>query len=181
MGACVVGFLLAQPAYSQICPCDYFSASQNAEIAGYLNAVEVHHVDTVPNSIRVGRLDVAIGDLNYALERFPNHPQALQLVGMVAQMRKQTPVAISFYQKAINLYPQYALTRAQYGLFLVTTGDVDGGIQMLKQSVEMDPKAPAGYAGLAHAYAKKGDRAKAGEAANKARELGFNGKLPDGL
>ena len=44
--------------------------------------------------------------------------------------------------------------------------------------VPQDPKLAVGYAGLAHAYAKKGDRAKAREAADKARELGFTGQLP---
>jgi len=88
---------------------------------------------------------------------------------------------VSYFERAIALFPQHALTRAQYGLFLVSTNNVDAGIENLKQSIEMEPKLAAGYGGLAHAYVKKGDIEQARIAAQRARELGFNGKLPDGL
>ena len=176
---CIVCILLsAAPGYAQI---DYFSAAQSPDHERYLQQVDNFHTNKVPDSIRVGRLDVAMADLHYALERFPNHPKALQLVGMVAQMRKQTAVAVSYFENALRLFPQHALTHAQYGLFLTTTGQTDEGIEMLKQSIEIDPTLAASYAGLAHAYAKKGDMEQAREAARKARELGFRGQLPAGF
>lgn len=70
---------------------------------------------------------------------------------------------------------------AQYGLFLIGNGNLDEGIGQFNQSIVIDPKSAAGNAGLAHAYAKKGNMTKAREAANKAREFGFTGQLPPGL
>ncbi|HWP23820.1 MAG TPA: hypothetical protein VNM15_06495 [Candidatus Binatia bacterium] len=96
-------------------------------------------------------------------------------------MAKKTAIAVTYFERAIALFPQYAITRAQYGLFLVSINDVDGGIENLKRSVEMDPKLAMGYVGLARAYEKKGDLEHAREAAKKARELGFEGKLPIGI
>ena len=158
---------------------DYFTADKT--YGSYLTILESAHVATVPRSMSQARLDNALNDIKYTLDRFPNHPVSLQQLSMVAQLTKNTTLATSYFERAVSLYPQYALTRAQYGLFLVSTNNVDAGIEKLKQSIEIEPKLPAGYAGLAHAYAKKGDMTKAREAAGKARELGFTGKLPDGL
>ena len=158
---------------------DYFTADKSP--GSYLTIMESAHVVVIPNWISQGRLDNAIGDIKYSLDRFPNHPISLQQLGLVAQMTKNISLAVTYFERAIALFPQYALTRAQYGLFLVGINYVDAGIERLKQSVEMDPKLPAGYAGLAHAYAKKGASEQAREAAKKARELGFAGKLPAGF
>ena len=158
---------------------DYFTADK--AYGSYLSIVESAHVATVSRSMIQARLDSALGDIQYTLNRFPNHPVSLQQLSMVAQLTKNTTLATSYFERAVGLYPQYALTRAQYGLFLVSINNVDAGIEKLNQSIEIEPQLPAGYAGLAHAYAKKGNMTKAREAAGKARELGFTGKLPDGL
>jgi len=159
---------------------DYFTAQQDGK-GEYLRILESAHVNTVPHSISINRLDNALGDLKYTLERFPNHPRGLQLMGVVSQILKKPGLAVSYYHKAIEQFPRYAVTRAQFGLYLVGIGDLDDGINMLIQSVEIDPRFPGGHAGLAHAYAKKGEMSNARDAAAKARELGFKGQLPPGL
>lgn len=167
-------------------PYDYFG-SHDAAVQFYMRQAEQHHIEknnagkSVYDNIRAGHYFAAIGDLQYVLERIPNHPLALQLVGTVSQLTKKTSLGIEYFENAIKLYPQHALTWAQYGLFLTTIGSVSEGIDRLTKSIEMDPKLAAGHAGLAHAYAKKGDMNKAREAAQKARELGFKGQLPAGI
>ena len=84
-------------------------------------------------------------------------------------------MAIERYKKAIEQFPRYALTHAQYGVYLVGIGNVDEGIEMLKRSIEIDPKLAAGYGGLTHAHVRKGEWDDAGVAATTARELGFSG------
>jgi predicted Zn-dependent protease len=100
-------------------------------------------------------MDNALGNIKYTLDRFPNHPMSLQQLSMVVQMTKNTTLAMNYFEKTITLYRQYALTQVQYGLFLVSTNNIDAGIERLTQATEMDPKLPTGHAGLAHAYAKK--------------------------
>jgi Tfp pilus assembly protein PilF len=158
---------------------DYFTADKSP--GSYLTIVESAHVKVIQNWITQGRLDNALGDIKYTLDRFPNHPVSLQQLAVVSQMAKKHSVAVAAFERAITSYPQYALTRAQYGFFLVSINNINPGLEHLKQAVEMDPKLAAGYAGLAHAYTKKGDSEQAREAAKKARELGFKGNLPAGL
>lgn len=169
----------SNPTTAQAAGHDYFTAEKCARC--YLTILEGAHVRTVPDWIKKGRLDNAIGDIKYTLDRFPNHPVSLQQLSTLAQITKNTSLAVSYFERAMTLFPQYALTRAQYGLFLVSINNVDAGLEHLKQAVQIEPKLPAGYAGLAHAYAKNSDFEQAREAAKKARELGFTGNLPAGL
>jgi predicted Zn-dependent protease len=175
----IVTLLWLSSAQAQLSTQDYFTADHT--YGSYLTILESAHVNNIPGLINRGQLNGALGDIRYALDRFPNHPVSLQQLSMVAQLTKNTALATSYFERAVSLYPQYALTRAQYGLFLVSINNVDAGIEKFNQSIEIEPKLPAAYAGLAHAYAKKGNITKAREAAGKARELGFTGKLPDGL
>ena len=159
---------------------DYFTAEQDG-VKGYLDNMTINHLDKVTGWIQQGRFDNAVLDLKYVLDRFPNQPRALQLLPVVASLSKNQALAVTYFEKAVRQFPQYALTHAQYGLFLISNGNVDEGIEQFNQSITIDPKSAAGHAGLAHAYAKKGNMEQARDAAKKARELGFNGKLPDGL
>jgi tetratricopeptide (TPR) repeat protein len=159
---------------------DYFTAERDG-VKDYLNNMTINHLKKVPGWIQQGRIGNAVDDLKYVLDRFPNNPQALQLLGMVARLAKNQALAIVYFERAIKQFPQYAITHAQYGLYLVSNGNIDEGLERFNQSIAIDPKLPAGHAGLAHAYAKKGDLTKAREAADKARELGFTGQLPAGL
>jgi tetratricopeptide (TPR) repeat protein len=159
---------------------DYFTADQDG-VKEYLNNMTINHLNKVPGWIQQGRIFNAVDDLKYVLDRFPNNPQALQLLGMVARLAKNQGMAIAYFERAVKQFPQYAITHAQYGLYLVSNGNIDQGLEQFNQCIAIDPKFPAGHAGLAHAYAKKGDLTKAREAADKARELGFAGQLPAGL
>jgi len=159
---------------------DYFTAEQDG-VKDYLNNMTIYHLNKVTGWIQQGRIGDAVADLKYVLDRFPNNPQALQLLPMVARLAKNQSMAISYFEKALKQFPQYAITHAQYGLYLVSNGNVDEGLEQFKQCIAIDSKFAAGHAGLAHAYAKKGDLTKAREAADKARELGFTGQLPAGL
>ena len=180
----VLSVVMGTPAFAQTNPNssghDYFTADQDG-VGNFLRIMTVAHINTIPNWIKQGRISDALADIKYSLDRFPNHPQALQLLPLVARLANNQALARSYFEKAVTRFPQYALTQAQYGLFLVGIGNLDDGIARFNQAIAQDPKLAAGYAGLAHAYVKKGDITKAREATDKARELGFTGRLPPGL
>jgi Tfp pilus assembly protein PilF len=158
---------------------DYFDASKNHVVRQRLQAVERHHMNKdVFDNIASGKYKYALGDIDFTLRYFPNHPRGLQLLTTVAALTKNRALPISYFEKAIALYPTHAITHAQYGWYLVTIGDLDKGIQTLKYAIEMDPKLTAGHVWLAHAYEKKGDNELARQAKERAKELGYNGKLP---
>ena len=157
---------------------DYFTANENPGIQHYLYKVDNAHTNKVLGSIHAERLNVAIGDLKYTLARFPNHPKALSLLKTVAQLTKNSALGIAYYERAIKLYPQYALTHAQYGDYLVAIGQLEAGIEKLLMSTEMDNKLVFAYVGLAKAYYRRGDLEHAKRAAAEARALNYKGKIP---
>jgi Tfp pilus assembly protein PilF len=158
---------------------DYFTTLQADDTSrGYLNIVTMAHTDKIVEWIRQGRLDNAVLDVRYTLDRFPNHPKGLQMAGIVAQLTKKPSLAVYYFERALKLYPQYAITHTQYGAYLVGIGETDAGIARLKEAVEIDPKLPAAYVLLAKAYNKNGNLELARQAAEKAKELGYKGEVP---
>jgi Tfp pilus assembly protein PilF len=158
---------------------DYFDASKHRIVKQRLYNVERNHLNKgLIQNITSGNYKYALADINFALRYFPNHPTGLHLLTTVAALTKNRALPTPYFEKAIALYPSHAITHAQYGWFLVTMGDLENGLQKLKHAVEMDPKLTAGHAWLAHAYEKKGDLELARQAKERAKELGYNGKLP---
>jgi predicted Zn-dependent protease len=161
---------------------NFFAASQNEALRGLLLNIRVHHFKPCPHSpqgtyhdIAIGRYDYAKEDLTYILERFVNDPVALQLITPITLATKDHAWGISRFEHALRWYPNYAMTHAQYGAYLVDIGNVPGGIEKLETAVKMDPKLVAGYVWLSKAYSKHGKADLARQAAEKAKELGYKG------
>jgi predicted Zn-dependent protease len=158
---------------------DYFVAHRDPQIKDYLDKVENAHMNRSSSNPKgqladfmEGKYGNAISDLKYVLERFPNHPKALMLIGMAAKLSKTPSVALEYFERATKLFPQYALTRAQYGEYLVGIGRIAEGISMLQRATEIDPKLAIAYDWLSKAYIKVGEQELARRAAEKAKELG---------
>jgi len=163
---------------------NYFAANQTEDLKLLLGHVQNNHLKPCPHSpggiyedIAKGRYDYAKGDIIFILERFVNHPTALQLMTPVARASKQSGWPIERFEYALKWYPNYAITHAQYGWYLVESDNVPAGIQKLETAVKMDPKLIACYVWLSKAYVKQGNSEAARQAADKARELGYKGQL----
>ena len=163
---------------------NYFVASQTEQLRLHLYQVTTHHIKPCPHSpegtyhdIAIGRYDYAKDDIDYTLERIVNHPAALQLVTPVVLATKQQAWGMEKFEYALKWYPNYAVTHAQYGEYLVAIGSLPAGIEQLKAAVQMDPKLIAGYVWLNQAYTKQGNRDLAVQAGDKARALGYKGEL----
>ncbi len=158
---------------------NYFTADHSP--SSYLKVLEANHVNTFQARVSKGDMNLVWGDIIYTLDRFANHPQGLQQLSQMAQLLKRNAIAIKYFQMAVDLYPQNAITWVQYGMFLLAINQVDDSIQKLQQAVAVDAKFAPGHAALAHAYVRKKDVEHAREAAMQARDLGFKGQLPAGL
>ena len=161
---------------------NYFATQQNAELKHLLVQVETYHLKPCPHGaggvyedLAKGRYDYMKGDLTYILERFVNHPTALQLMTPVARALKESSWPIERFEYALRWYPSYALTHAQYGAYLIEIGDLTAAIEKLETAIKKDPKLIAGYVWLSKAYSKQGNADLARQAAEKARELGYKG------
>jgi tetratricopeptide (TPR) repeat protein len=151
---------------------DYFTAREHPTSKTYLFNVDGGHTDVIPKWLRENRIDNVLLELRYILDRIPNHPRALQYLSLVARLTKNASFGNAYFQNAIKRFPQYAITHAQYGLYLVQFGQPDAGIELLKKSVEMDPELSLGYAWLARAYFQIGKPDLGRLAASRAKELG---------
>jgi Tfp pilus assembly protein PilF len=155
---------------------DFFAPNRDEIL---LQNVEKYHLG--PNNFwekyRSGKFNYALQELDFVLRYYPNHPKALLLVGSIAKLTQSPSVAIPYYDKALRLFPQYALTHAQYGAFLVEIGNIAGGIAKLKEAIKMDPNLAPARAWLADAYQRKGELELARQEAVRAKELGYRGTI----
>ena len=171
---------LAIPALATEPDRDYFTAEEDPQAQSDLEVNDEHHTNLVLGWIRDARFDRALADIYYVLERWPNHPRALLLLEMVARLSYAPNLPLFHYERALNLYPNYALTHAQFGHYLVEIGKIDLGIHSLKRAVEIDPQLRAAHVWLSQAYDKHGDKVLAKKEAEQARNQGFQGKIsPD--
>jgi Tfp pilus assembly protein PilF len=157
---------------------DYFIPPADPTQKAYLRNAEVNHLDKVMPHLSAGRIQYAIDELRYTLNAFPNHPRALMLLTIVEKVAKKANLGVVNFERALSLYPQYAITHAQYGWYLVESGNLEAGIFKLKQAIEMDAKLVAPHVWLARAYSKSGNAELARQTAEQARALGYNGQIP---
>lgn len=156
---------------------DYFTADDDPQARRDLNLNNEHHTDRVLKWVREGNIPMALEDVKFTLDKWPNHPRALILMEVIARLTHAPSLPILYYEKAINKYPQYAITHAQYGKYLVEIGQVEAGIAKLQHAIDLDPKLPAAHAWLAEAYYEQGKKQLARKSAEQARALGFQGEL----
>lgn len=171
--------ILANPPLGLATPTrDFFTVNEQDDggRAAYdLENIDENHTGRVLKWIRENRLEMALADCKYTLERFPNHPRALVLLESVARLLEVPAIPMPYYIKALSIYPQHALTHAQYGKYLIGVDDLDGAIASLKKSEALDASISATHVWLAEAYSKKGNVELASQEMNKAKALGYKG------
>ena len=156
---------------------DYFSKDRDEHL---LSTVEAYHLtSSFPDLYKAKEYGYAIGDMQFILRYFPNHPKALLLLCHVARLLKRPFLPIPYFNKAISLYPQYAITHIQYGEYLIRVDQIDIGIQQLNIGIRLDPKSGIAHALLAEAYNKKGNTELSKQEMQKARDLGFKDSLEE--
>jgi len=160
---------------------DFFTASEDPETERYLTLVEHAHIDRVMLWVRQDLINNAFSECKYTLDRFPNHPRGLILLENVAKLMQAPTLPTTYYEKALAEFPQYAVTHAQFGHYLIEIGKAEEGIAKLKRAIEMDSKLKPAYVWLAEGYYAKGDYEQARQAAKKARALGYTGEFPGDL
>lgn len=119
---------------------DYFEANYNPETKHQLFLVNrAHASETTWKQFFAGKYEVPIADCQYVFRYFPNHPGALHLISEIAKATRQDSLAIGYFERALELFPQHAYTHAQYGHFLVDVGAVSAGIAELSEALRLEP------------------------------------------
>jgi len=156
---------------------DYFTAGQTSQGAAFLKAANNAHLRRLHLWITQGREKQSLSEIHYILNRVPNHPRALVMAELIEKLFQKQDFAMTAYKKALNLFPQYAFTHAQFGKYLTKIGRRQEGINSLKQAIEMDPKLAIAHAWLSEVYLLQGKNDLAENSKQLARKLGYKGKI----
>jgi hypothetical protein len=91
---------------------DYFNPRRDEGWMSYISSIEIAHVRPGLVAFANGDMRGTLAQLNYVLPRTINHPQALSLAALYS-IRTKNPLWAKLYcERAIGLYPQYAITHA---------------------------------------------------------------------
>jgi tetratricopeptide (TPR) repeat protein len=132
---------------------DYFAEVEQASTEGIVNPdLEQRRLNSAVLYLRQGQFREAIRDCIRVLERFVNHPKGMVILGMASKLVKEPTLPIPYYERALQLYPQRALTQAQYGKYLAEIGKIEDGVARLRRAIEIDPKLDPAYVWLARIY-----------------------------
>ncbi len=158
---------------------DYFAHHTDAHLKELLAKVERAHLagSNFYAKWNAGDIQYALGDLNYTLWVFPNHPKALHYMCAIAKTTEEYSLPIEPFQTALEKFPQHAITHAQFGRYLVEIGEIEGGMKKLGTALTLDPDLAPGHAWMAEALLAAGATSQAMTSVDRARELGFNGKI----
>jgi predicted TPR repeat methyltransferase len=104
---------------------------------------------TIEQALALGRSLAGRGQLAPAatifqriLEVAPDHPDALNFLGVVTHHLGDTKQAVELVQRAAVLAPEHAGIHNNLGNLLIELRDVDGAVASYKRSVQLDPKQP---------------------------------------
>jgi tetratricopeptide (TPR) repeat protein len=158
---------------------NYFDKDSDPQTAYIVNSVETWHLGkTFWKSFSEARWDAAIGDLNFVLQKVPNHPKALEILGSIAEYSNNPTLPFPYFKKAITLFPNHPFTLVQFGDYLERVGQTDEALSLVTKAITKDPNLAYAYAILAKIYSRLGKRELADEANRKAQELGFSQPTP---
>ena len=132
--------------------------------------IEPDEVVSVPQSLKLRLLDylrlchnispqTVYNDFHGFIRQQNIHREAYAsyLEGFVAQYREEFPEAISHYNKAIELYPQFTHAYVQRGDAYIEVGQLSEGIRDYDRALELDPKLTDVYLNRGIARCKNGD------------------------
>lgn len=154
---------------------DYTNSADKAK----MKVVEDHHFTPEVEKLISGKSGYLGSDINYTLERFPNHHRALAAIAKLGLRDKTTKPRGAkysvgcFFDRAIQFKPNDITVRAIYSNYLLKLGQTDKALEQLKGALELQPENPTINYNLGLLYVEKKDYEQARTYAKKAYELGF--------
>ena len=119
-----------------------------------------------------GKLADAWDKLQKLLERYPEEPDLLQVVGLAALKRGEREAALAHVRKAVALAPDDAEALTLLGwLDMEVAGDVETAIESYRRAAALKPDVPEVHNNLGVALKRKGDLEPAVRSFSRALEL----------
>lgn len=133
---------------------DYYAARLTAHNTELLRKVENAHIPPATRKLQAGSYWYAIGDVEFILRYFPNHPYALALLSELCDVRWKVPRCDSeeWFRKAIAINPSAPQTFLANGVHLQRRSRLPEAIQSYKRAIALDPRLGNAHYNLALAY-----------------------------
>ncbi|QIG50766.1 tetratricopeptide repeat protein [Nordella sp. HKS 07] len=119
---------------------------------------------------KAGRFVEAERAYQTVLRENPEHPDALNLMGVLAIEANQFRIAIDYMSTAVKLAPDKAIYRNNLGNALVISSRAEEAVPHLERAVRIDPAYAEAWANLGKAWRQIGDIERAGKYLAKALE-----------
>lgn len=120
---------------------------------------------------QAGRLEQAYDTYQQALQKTPNHPDALHLLGMLAQQIGDSELALELIQLAIQANPAAAIFHSNLGNVLLMLNKHEEAVACFRQALALEPNNAIFHYNLAHAFQAVGQLQSAVEGYRQALAL----------
>ena len=95
-----------------------------------------------------GRLAEARQCYEAVLQGFPRHPQALNLLGLIAVSEGRTKEGIGLYQSCLKADPKFAAAWSNLGMALLAVGDPNNAVAAHEKAIALEPGLAAAHNNL---------------------------------
>ncbi|UEM05794.1 tetratricopeptide repeat protein [Skermanella rosea] len=102
-------------------------------------------VDFNPSTERPDPVGTALQVARHAVALAPDNPLPLQALGIAHWLRREVPLSIASYERALALNPHDSDILADLGRAYSLTGDWDTGIPLIREAFERNPAQPSWY------------------------------------
>jgi hypothetical protein len=143
----------------------------------YLPVVEQFHFTPDVEMLVRGKSGYLIGDLDYTLRAFPNHPRALQSIARYGlsggHFNDVVPSADCYFQRALAFAPTDATVHAIYGNYLAKRGDLQSARTQYEEALRLAPDSGEINYNAGLFFLQQGDMARAKILAQVAYDGGY--------
>ena len=170
LAASILALCALGVAHAQKTTFDYYAAKvDKAGEAKRLGNVEAYHLEQGDQKFRAGSYDAALGEFEFILGEYPNHPRALLLLAeMCTKWKSHRCDVDGLFERAVEVNPRVAGTYVVRGLYYHRTGRLVNAIASYNRALELDPNSLNANYNLGLAYFDQKEYARANEAAQRA-------------
>jgi tetratricopeptide (TPR) repeat protein len=153
---------------------DYYAAKvDKAGEAKRLGNVEAYHLEQGDQKFRARSYDAALGEFEFILGEYPNHPRALLLLAEMCTKWKSPRCDVDgLFERAVDVNPRVSGTYVVRGLYYHRTGRLENAIASYNRALEIDPNSLNANYNLGLAYFDQKQYSRANEAAQRAYSNG---------
>lgn len=157
----------------------FFDRNQNQEALADYNkalAIDPNNKTALSSSgaiyARTGQTAIATERLNKAIKLHPNFPGAYRNRGTMHLVNQDYANAIPDFQKFLSLRPNDVIAVGNLAFSYHHTGNYDNAIRFFDLAINMSPNNGEYHLLRSYSYTQKGNKAKALQDAQRARQLG---------